>query len=110
MVGVVEKLIGAPGATITLLLGMPVVEDFAGAPGLVAVVLEPLRQGGDVRVEFTEMGSVVPNPQAVRTASGEEGRAGGIADGLLAVCVGEPHRGLRESIEIGRDGLGTVTG
>ncbi|MEY3458975.1 MAG: hypothetical protein RL215_2132 [Planctomycetota bacterium] len=52
--------------------GVPVMEDFADAACVIAVVFEPEWQSLDVGIEFTEVDAVVPDTERVRTFTGEE--------------------------------------
>ena len=108
--GEVEKLRGRPGAGVAVNRGVPVVEDLAGAAGLVAVLLEPEGNRGHVGIGLAEVHRVAPDAERVGPPAGEERRPRRIADRLLAVGPVELHAAGREPLEVRRDGHRAVAG
>ncbi len=79
----------------------PVVEDLADAARVVAVLLEQLRQGHDVRVGLAEVGRQVGHAEGVGTQAGQQRGPRGVAEGLLGVGPVEPQPLPGESIDAG---------
>ena len=79
-------------------------EILADADGGVAVVLEVLRQRDGVRGRVAELGREIPDAQGVGPQAGEQRGARRIADGLLAVGVGEDAGTRGEAVEVRRFG------
>src|SRR5262249_40397274 len=61
-----------------------------------------------VVVDLSELGIDDVFLLAVTTASSTSGVAGLLLCGLLIHCLTELHRGLRQSIGLGRDGVGVA--
>eukprot|EP01046_Picozoa_sp_COSAG06_P058289 COSAG06_NODE_11654_length_1481_cov_1.022431_1_plen_151_part_10 len=87
--------------------GVTYVVELADAVGGVAMQLEPLRPGtpglGTRRVP--PAADEVPHLRRVRAAAGEQGRARGPADGLVAVGVVEGDALRREAVDVRHAGL-----
>ena len=77
---------------------------FSVRVGLVAVVSKMAGKREHVGVEISEFDVVVGDAVGVGAGAGEEGGAGGVADGLLAIGALK-EAGLRgELIDVGSDG------
>ncbi len=87
---------------------MPVVEDLANASSGVAVIFEPERQSGDVRLQFAKMGAVDIEAEGARTQAREHAGARGIADGLLAIRLRKGRAACCDGVQMGCEGRGAV--
>jgi hypothetical protein len=67
---------------------------------MVAVLHEELGEGEGVRVVLAEVGREVPDAEGVGAHTREEGGAGWIADGLLAVGVREEGAAGGEGVDV----------
>jgi hypothetical protein len=77
-------------------------KDLADAHHVVAHLAKELSQGRDLGQVLAEMGGVFINLGNVRPAPGHERRPAGVAQGILAVRLGEPHPGLGQLVQVGR--------
>jgi hypothetical protein len=84
------------------------VEDFAATGSSVAIVAEEAGERDDTGDVFVEVVFVVGDASRVGAEASEEGRAGGIAVGELAVGTFEENAALGESVEVGRFGEGVT--
>ena len=67
---------------------------------MVTVVLEVLRKRDGVRHGRAKVAAEVPDPNRVGTESGQERRAGGVADSLLAVGPAEEQAAIRQPVDV----------
>lgn len=95
-------LIGAPpGDGPTGVVVETTVEEFAEAGGGEAVLLEELGEGDGVGHGAAEVVLEVVDFGGVGAEAGEEAGAGGAADGLLAIGVGEDGATAGEGVDVG---------
>jgi hypothetical protein len=78
-------------------------ENFPDVEGGVVMLLEPLGEADEFRVDIAKKGAVAEDAGVDRLAAGEHGGAGGAAEWVLAVPALEHYAGLGEGID-GRGG------
>ena len=103
-IGVVEG-IGTPGGRVLGGAAAAVV-DFADRSGVVAVILEVLREGEGVGQFFIERVLQCIDLGGVRPESGQDADARRPADGLLAIGLLKQDAALRQSVDIRRFHVG----
>jgi hypothetical protein len=102
------RVVEAGGADVA---GHAVVIDLADAAGPVAVVAEELREGDDVGQGGAEVFGEVIDAGGVRREAGQQGGAGGAAEGELGVGAVEADAGAGDAVDVRRfdEGMAVAT-